>query len=318
MLKQNLTKLFALLAVFAVFSSVVISQKPDDKDKKKKDKVRPVTVPISILTKGEIKAKKTEEFIEAGDIFVKEDGDEQVILSIRSVSDSPLYLSVLIQEDSDTNVNQELKGLAETIKRLPKGSRVMVGYLRGGSLNVRQKFTDDLEKASKALRIVSGSTGSGIGSPYDQIGEAIDRFDSQPNGRRAILLVSDGFDVSNPTSTQSLDLDRAVLKAQRKSVAIYSIFATSSSTQNASSFVILNAQGLLNTLSDETGGKAYFQGTSTPISFEPFLKEISITLNRQFALTYLSTHSKKGYHKILIYSTNPDIKIEHPKGYVYR
>jgi hypothetical protein len=41
-------------------------------------------------------------------------------------------------------------------------------------------------------------------------------------------------------------------------------------------------------------------------------------LNRQFALTYLSTHMTKGYHKVEVMSTNPAIKIEHPKGYYAR
>ncbi len=318
MLKPYLTKLFTVCFALTCFFSSFFSQKLDEKDKKNKDKVRTVTIPISILSKQEIKEKKTEEFIEVGDIIVKEDGDEQTILSIRSVNESPLQLAVLIQEDSDTSVNFQLKKLAETILSLPKGSRVMVAYIRGGSLNIRQKFTEDLEKASKSLRIVTNSSGFAAGNPYEQVGDTLKRFDSQPIGRRAILLISDGFDSSNQISTQSLELDRAILKAQKKSVAIYSIFATSSSTQNASSFVILNAQGLLNRLSDESGGRAYFQGTSTPISFDSFFREISITLSRQFALTYLSTHPKKGFHKVLVYSTNPEVKIEHPKGYIHR
>ena len=54
------------------------------------------------------------------------------------------------------------------------------------------------------------------------------------------------------------------------------------------------------------------------MSFEPFFKDMSLLLSRQFALTYLSTHMKKGYHKLEITSTNPEVKIEHPKGYFYR
>jgi hypothetical protein len=71
-------------------------------------------------------------------------------------------------------------------------------------------------------------------------------------------------------------------------------------------------------LSDETGGRAFFQGSIAPISFDPFFKDLSIMLNRQFALTYLSTHMKKGYHRVDVMSTNPEVKIEHPKGYYAR
>jgi hypothetical protein len=71
-------------------------------------------------------------------------------------------------------------------------------------------------------------------------------------------------------------------------------------------------------LSDETGGRAFFQGSTAPVSFLPFFRDLSILLNRQFLLSYLSTHMKRGYHKVEVLSTNPEVKIEHPKGYYYR
>jgi VWFA-related protein len=321
---MNFTKISVALLSILLFSVSIFSQPVNEKDKKKQKKeepkVRTVTIPISILSKEELKKRQNEEFIEAGDIFVKEDGEEQTILSIRSVSESPLALAILVQDDLTSTFNLELKDLAEFIKRMPKGSRVMVAYMRNGSLNVRQKFTDDLEKAAKSLRVVTGSAATAPNNPYDQIDEALERFDSLPLGRRAVMLISDGLDTTNgfSLSTQSNDLDRAILKAQRKSVAVYSIYSSASQTENASSSVILAAQGMLNQLSDETGGRAFFSGTSSPVSLLPFFKEVNQTLNRQFAITYLSTHMKKGYHKIKIYSTNPEIKIEHPKGYVYK
>jgi hypothetical protein len=74
----------------------------------------------------------------------------------------------------------------------------------------------------------------------------------------------------------------------------------------------------LNRLAEETGGRAFFQGTFSPVNMEPFFVDLDRALTRQFALTYLSTHPKKGYHKVQVYSTNPDVKIEHPKSYYYR
>ncbi len=82
--------------------------------------------------------------------------------------------------------------------------------------------------------------------------------------------------------------------------------------------MITSGQNLLNKLSDETGGRAFFQGSFSPVSFEPFFKDLRLALNRQFVLTYLSTHFKKGYHKVKVTSTNPEIKIGHPKSYNYK
>ncbi len=311
---------FLLLPMFFSFS---FAQKREPKNNKTPEqRVRTMTIPISIFTKKELKENQPEEFVQAGNLIVKEDNDKQVILSIRSVSNTPLALAVLIQDDLSTNANLQLRDIADFIRKLPQGSRVMVAYLRAGSTQVRQKFTDDLEKAAKSLRIIAGSAAVAPSSPYDGVEEALERFDALPTGRRAILLVSDGLDVSRGFSSsspsQSVDLDRAILKAQRKGVAVYSFYNAATLTDNGNSTLILNGQGSLNKLSEETGGRAFFQGTFSPISFEPFFKDLGLLLNRQFALTYLSTHFKKGYHKVDVISTNPDVKIEHPKGYFYR
>lgn len=317
MSKPSSVKIFGAFVLVSLVSGFVFSQ-----DKRKPNqRVRTVTIPISVSSKQDLKENQAREFLEAGNIIVKEDGEEQVILSIRSVSNAPLALAVLIQDDLSSSVNLQLREIADFIRKLPDGSRVMVAYLRGGTIQVRQKFTDDLEKAANSLRIVIGSSAAAA-NPFVGVEEALERFDALPLGRRAILLISDGLDVlrgiENSSPTQSIDLDRAILKAQRKSVAVYSFYSAGSLTNSFGSSLTLNAQGSLARLSDETGGRAFFQGTISPISFEPFFKDLNLALTRQFALTYLSTDMKKGYHKVQVTGANPEVKIEHPKGYYYR
>ena len=99
---------------------------------------------------------------------------------------------------------------------------------------------------------------------------------------------------------------------------MFSVYTPASLTENGSSSLVMNGQGSLLKLSEETGGRAFFQGSSAPVSFLPFFKELRILLNRQFLLSYLSTHMKKGYHRVEVMSTNPEVKIEHPRGYYYR
>lgn len=318
-MSKNLFRSFLLVFLSAAFFISANAQPPE---RHQTTKVRPVTVPISIFSKNELREKQAEEFLEAGDLIVREDGNLEAILSIRSIESAPLELAILIQDDLTSSFNLQLKGLGDFIRRLPNNSRVMVAYLRGGSIQVRQKFTSDLEKAAKSLRITTGSAATAPSSPFQGVSDALNRFDALPLGRRAVLLVSDGVDTSrgfeSSSPSQSLDLDQAILKAQRKGVAVYSFYSPTSSTQNDNSILTLNGQGSLEKLADETGGRAFFQGTGAPVSFEPFFKDLSLSFNRQFALTYLSTHPAKGYHKIQITSTNPQVKIEHPKGYYYR
>lgn len=316
MTRKILMMLLAAPLFLLTAGSSYVSSQPE------KQNVRTVSIPISIFTKKELRDNQMQEYVQADRLIVRENREEQTILSIRSVSDAPLALAVLIQEDLASNFNLQIKDLSEFIRSLPKGSRVMVAYMRGGNLQVRQRFTDDLEAAANSFRIVSANSSTAPRNPYDSLIDALNRFDALPAGRRAVLMVSDGLDVSQgisgSTPGQSLDLDRAILRAQRRSVAVFSVYSPASLTESGNSSLVLNGQGSLQKLSDETGGRAFFQGSIAPISFLPFFKDLRILLNRQFLLSYLSTHMKKGYHTIEVVSTNPEVKIEHPKGYYYR
>ena len=278
---------------------------------------RPVTIPLTIRVKGSVPTSELD--LKIVDFAVTEDGEPQTPISIRTMgSNWPLNLFVLIQDDVVSSVGLEIKVLSEFIRRLPRGSRVSVGYLRTGTLQVRQKFTSDLDKAAKALRPPVGLASSAPFNPYVEVIEALRRFDSQPAGRRAVLLVSDGMDISRGfdfgAGGQTLDLQRAITQAQQRSVAIYAFFAPTV-TSSGSTGLIANAQNSLKRLADDTGGRAYFQGFGAPTSFVPFIKDLKESLDMQIALTYLSTHAKKGFHRVKITSSTPGVEVVYPAGY---
>ena len=277
---------------------------------------RPVTIPLTI----HIKEAQRELELQNIDLTVSEDGEPQTVLSLRGMgTGSPITLALLIQEDLLPPVQTEIKTLAEFIRRLPRGSRVMIGYLRSGSLLVRQKFTTDLEKAASALRPPIGFASAGPYNPYVEVVEAVKRFESQPLGRRAILLVSDGLDISrgvdSSSPTFSVDLQRAIRESQRRSIAIYGFYSPTIAAER-NRLLATNAQSSLLRLSNETGGQAFFQGTSAPVSFQPFIRELVDALDRQAALTFLSTHTDKGFHKIEVHSSTPGVRVAYPSGYV--
>src|SRR6185295_8107902 len=83
--------------------------------------------------------------------------------SAKTQVEAPLNLAILIQDDLVARVGNELNVTREFIRQLPAGSRVMVAYVRTGSLQVRQPFTDDLESAAKSLRTPVGSESA---APY--------------------------------------------------------------------------------------------------------------------------------------------------------
>jgi VWFA-related protein len=307
------TKTLLIAAVaFLLLSGQFVQGQGGQREGRQRGSAKPVTVPVTI----KVRKPTPEVEMRFVDYVLKEDGEVQTILSMRSASENPITLAILIQDDLVSSVSTEAKGIANFVRNLPPGSRIMIGYIRTGTLDVRRKFTD-LEKAAKGVRPPMGLASASPYNPFVEVIEALHRFDSQPLGRRAIILVSDGLDTSRGVDSsspgQSLDLQRAINEAQRLSVAIYSIYAPSAS--GSGTLLGLNGQSCLERLSKETGGRAFFEGTGAPVSFDPFLKEVDASISMQIALTYLSTHPDKGFHRLEIKPLESDVEIRHPTGY---
>jgi hypothetical protein len=198
----------------------------------------------------------------------------------------PLNLAILVQDDLVSRVGNELGVTRQFIRSLPSGSRVMVGYIRSGALQVRQPFTTDLESAAKSLRIPAGSTSVSPFNPYVEVREALKHFNATNGNRNALLLISDGLDVSRgfdwSSSVHSIDIDRAIKEAKRRGVAIYSFYAPSVGLTSYNRRAVSFGQSALNRISDETGGRAFFQGSSF-VTFDSYFRNLSRTLNEQSA-----------------------------------
>jgi VWFA-related protein len=300
------------LALTAALVVLVSSGSAYAQDGKQRGAPKPVTVPISFRFRDSSSAE-----MRVVDLILREDGDLQQEVSRRTPLDSPMTLAVLFQDDLVSSAAVDVKNMANYIRNQPGGSRVMVAYIRPGSLDVRKKFTNELDKAAGSVRVPLSSAGAGAYNPYVEIIEGLRRYDSQPMGRRAMIVISDGIDVSRGPDTsspsQSLDLQRAITEAQRRAVPIYSIFVPPAAP-SLQAFA-LNGQSCLQRLSDETGGRAFFQGTAAPVSFDPFLKEINLLMSLQLAYTYRSTHPGKGFHKLDVKPLEGNVEIRHPAGY---
>jgi hypothetical protein len=198
----------------------------------------------------------------------------------------PLNLAVLVQDDLISQVGNELGVTRDFISSLPSGSRVMVGYITTGTLQVRQPFTNDLQRAAQSLRVPRSSTSASPYNPYVEVIEALRNFDPNWKGRNAVLLISDGLDISRgfdvSTSAHTIDLDRAIKKANERNVAVYTFYAPSVGLTSRSRLAASYGQNSLNRLADSTGGKAFFQGTTGFVTFDSYFRHLRQTLNEQF------------------------------------
>ena len=199
----------------------------------------------------------------------------------------PLNIAVLIQDDLISRVGNELGVTREFIRSLPAGSRVMIGYITAGTLQVRQPFTTDLNRASNTLRIPIASTSASSYNPYVEVIEALKKFDSSWKGHNAVLLISDGLDTSRgfdaTAAGHTLDIDRAISEANRRDVAIFSFYAPSVGLTSRSFLAASYGQSSLNRVSHDTGGKAFFQGTTGFVTFDSYFTRLREELNRQYA-----------------------------------
>jgi hypothetical protein len=199
----------------------------------------------------------------------------------------PLNIAVLIQDDLISRVGNELGVTREFIRSLPAGSRVMVGYITAGSLQVRTPFTTDLSRAAKSLRIPVGSTSASAYNPYVEVIEALKKFDSSWQGHNAVLLISDGLDISRGFDTTSaghtVDIDRTIAEANRRNTSIFSFYAPSVGLTSRSYLAASYGQSSLERVSHDTGGRAFFQGTNGFVTFDSYFSRLRAELNRQYA-----------------------------------
>jgi hypothetical protein len=200
---------------------------------------------------------------------------------------TPMNVAILIQDDLISRVGNELGVTRDFIRSLPAGSRVMVGYITTGSLQVRQPFTTDLERAAKSLRIPIGNTAASAFNPYVEVIEALKKFDADWKGPNAVLLISDGLDVSHgfdsTAAGHTLDIDRTINEAKRREVAIYSFYAPSVGFTSRSYLAASYGQSSLKRVSEETGGRAFFQGMTGFVTFDSYFNRLRQELNRQYA-----------------------------------
>ena len=205
--------------------------------------------------------------------------------SLQSID--PLNLAVLIQDDLVSQVGNEIGVTKDFIRSLPQGSKVMVGYITSGTLQVRQPFTTDLEKAANSLRIPLASQSSSAFNPYVEVLEALRKFEDGGTNANAILLISDGLDTSrgfdSTAAGHTLDIERAISEANKRHVSIFSFYAPSVGLTSHNHLAASYGQSSLNRLSNETGGKAYFQGTTGFVTFDSYFSRLSETLNRLYA-----------------------------------
>src|ERR1700760_4498496 len=105
---------------------------------------------------------------------------------------SGLQLVVLLDDSSRGNLGLQLNDIRSFLNGLPPTTQVAIGYMRNGTPNLVQNFTNDHAQAAKALRLPQGIAGAN-GSPYFCLSDLVKHWPSGNNDvRREVIMVTDG------------------------------------------------------------------------------------------------------------------------------
>jgi hypothetical protein len=264
----------------------------------------------------------------AKDVTVKVDNRTTNLLNLAPVPPNDAQVALLIDDGLRTSIGGELNNLKAFITSLPQGTEVFVGFMQNGRVvpaNDMPGFTNNRAAAAQSLRLPMGLRGASA-SPYFCLSDFVKNWPSEAENQsgsqsqrpthkaRIVLMITNGVDPYNGstsiTNQDSPYVAAAVTDAQRAGVPVYSIYYNDAGFRGGrGSF---SGQSYLLQVAQGTGGQAYYQGTGSPVSLIPFLKQFQNAL----AETYVATFPVEGNKKMVTLkaSTNlPKTKVNAPQ-----
>jgi Ca-activated chloride channel family protein len=227
----------------------------------------------------------------ARDAFtVYEDGVKQTIAGF-SHEDLPVSLGILIDSsgsmyDKRAAVDQASINLVKLSN--PQDEAFLVDFSTEAFID--QDFTSDINKLEQGLSYVKSSGGTAM---YDALVASADYLSKNAKRpKQVLLIVTDGED-----NASSATLEQAVRRIQDlDGPVIYSIgllFGSDTPKSEAR-----HARRVLETLSEETGGQAYFPRSLKEV--DGIAKEVANDIRTQYTIAYHSTKAPElgGYRQV--------------------
>ena len=195
----------------------------------------------------------------------------------------------------------------------PRKDRVLFATF-DDEINLRQDFTDRLDLLDKAVYSVK-HTGKQT-ALFDAVWQFCDEKMRSVSGRRVLLVVTDGEDTySRANIRDAIDI------AQRTETTIFTISTKAgflATVPGVEAGQVADKKDRdLQTLSEETGGMAFFTGDM--LSLERSFTKISKELRAQYLVTYNPTNKSYDgtFRKIdvKLSSRHDDLKVRTKRGY---
>jgi len=253
--------------------------------------------------------------LKAGDLMVLRGSTPEPVVRLQRLAGDLADLQLFVFLDDSTRSSSlgiQFPELKTFLESLPPTTQVAVGYMQNGTFAMAQAFTADRQKAVSALRLPMAIPGEN-GSPYFALSDLVKHWPSkQSTGRRAVLMLTDGVD--RYYSAAIMDdpyVDAAIHDALKDGVMVYSIYLRGAGLYGRSDWVTTVAQSRLIEVSQETGGYAYFQDFTDPVTIWPFLNDFQDRLENQYQVT-IEALNEKGVQPVKLRTELPGLKIQGP------
>jgi len=277
--------------------------------------IRRVRLPITVTDKhGAFVSGLTQ-----NDFLIFEDKVQQQIDSFTSEQNNNLPLNIAVLMDTSPSTAGKLRFEQEAAKNFiytvvrPRKDRVLFATF-DDQITLRQDFTDRIELLDRAVDAVK-KPGTQT-SLYDAVWEFCDEKMRSAQGRRALVVITDGVDTYSRAN-----LNDAIDIAQRTETTLFAISTKAGLSGTVpgveSGQVLDKTDKELVRLSEETGGAAFFTGDM--LALEKAFTRVAKELRTQYLITYrpANDHYDGSYRRVEVKLTNgrDNLKLRTKKGY---
>jgi hypothetical protein len=204
-----------------------------------------------------------------------------------------LELFILLDDSSSVSLGPHLEDLRRFINSQPASTKIGIAYMQNGMARIEQNLTSDHGQAAKALRLPLGIGGINA-SPYFSLGDLIKHW-PETSARREVLVVSDGIDpYYGSANMDDPYVASAIEEAQRAGVLVFAVYTPGVGHYGHTYWRTYWGQLYLSYVADQTGGEGYYIGFyGPPVSFVPYLDDLTRRLSHQYLLTFLAKPQNK-------------------------